>query len=62
MKIAMGGIASENCTFSSLLSREEDFMVLRGEGLLARYPFMQSYTGCFNHPAVVRQSFTRRAG
>ena len=52
MKIAMGGIASENCTFSSLLSREEDFMVLRGEALLARYPFLQSYQGVSTIPLL----------
>ena len=52
MKIAMGGIASENCTFSSLLSREEDFVVLRGEELLARYPFLQSYQGVSTIPLL----------
>jgi microcystin degradation protein MlrC len=52
MKIAIGGIASENCTFSSLLSREEDFMVLRGEDLLARYPFMQSNQGVSSIPLM----------
>jgi len=52
MKIAMGGIASENCTFSSLLSREEDFVVLRGEDLRARYPFMQATQGVSTIPLL----------
>ncbi len=52
MKIAIGGIASENCTFSSLLSKEEDFVVLRGEDLLAKYPFMQSNKGVSRIPLL----------
>lgn len=39
-RIAMGGIAHESCTFSPLPMRLEDFSLLRGEALLARYPFL----------------------
>jgi microcystin degradation protein MlrC len=43
MKIALGGLASECCTFSPLISREKDFKILRGDELLERYPFLHSY-------------------
>lgn len=44
MRIAIGGIAIESCTFSPLPSRLEDFTILRGEALLSRYPFLGTYT------------------
>ncbi len=43
MKIALGGLACECCTFSPLLSREEDFTILRDNDLLASYPFLRAY-------------------
>ena len=43
MKIGIGGLACECCTFSPQLTREEDFKVLRGDGLLERYPFLHSF-------------------
>ena len=42
MKIGIGGLHIESCTFSPLLSREEDFRILRGSDLLASYPFLAS--------------------
>jgi len=43
MKIGLGGLASECCTFSPLISREKDFKILRDDELLERYPFLHSY-------------------
>lgn len=43
MRIALGGIAIESCTFSPLPSRLEDFTVRRGEEFLDRYPFLAKY-------------------
>lgn len=45
MKIAAGGIAIECATFSPLLSELSDFLVLRGDELLARYPFVSAIDG-----------------
>ncbi|HLX63970.1 MAG TPA: M81 family metallopeptidase [Planctomycetota bacterium] len=43
MRIAIGGIAIESCTFSPLPVRRDEFHVqLRGAELLARYPFLQT--------------------
>lgn len=44
MRIAIGGIATESCTFSPILSWEEDFAVFEGETLLdrERYPFIET--------------------
>lgn len=44
MRIAMGGIAIESCTFSPLPSRLEDFTLQCGEAMLSRYPFLETYT------------------
>lgn len=41
MRIAIGGIAHESCTFSPLPMRLADFTVLRGAALLGRYPFLE---------------------
>lgn len=43
MRIAIGGIATECCTFSPILSKGEDFTVLEHNALLSleRYPFLQ---------------------
>ena len=43
MKIAIGGLACECCTFSPLINREEDFSIWKGADLLKRYPFISSY-------------------
>lgn len=45
MRIALGGIAIESCTFSPLPSRMEDFAVRRGAEFLDRYPFLGTYAG-----------------
>jgi microcystin degradation protein MlrC len=45
MRIAMGGIAIESCTFSPLPSRLEDFTVRRGAEFLDRYPFLEEHAG-----------------
>jgi microcystin degradation protein MlrC len=44
VRIAIGGIATECCTFSPLVSRQEDFTVLEGNDLLSLecYPFLQN--------------------
>ncbi|MCA9836654.1 MAG: M81 family metallopeptidase [Trueperaceae bacterium] len=43
MRIAIGGIATECCTFSPILSREKDFVVQELEDILddERYPFLK---------------------
>jgi len=43
MRIAVGGIASESCTFSPLPTRRADFQVAEGEALLDQYPFLAAY-------------------
>ncbi len=40
MRIAIGGIATESCTFSPLPTRLDDFTLHRGEAFLNRYPFL----------------------
>ncbi len=49
MRIAIGGIATESCTFSPLPTRPEDFNVARGSGLLesGRYPFLSGFDVTF---------------
>lgn len=47
MRIAIGGIATESCTFSPLPTRLEDFIFLRGSDLLSRYAFLPSYPAEF---------------
>jgi microcystin degradation protein MlrC len=57
MRIAIGGIATECCTFSPILSRQEDFTVLEGNDLLSleHYPFLQ------NTHATILPTFYARA-
>ena len=45
MRIAMGGIATESCTFSPLHTRLDDFWISRGTDLLGqgRYPFLDQF-------------------
>lgn len=43
MRIALGGIAIESCTFSPLPSRLADFHIRRGADFLDRYPFLTDY-------------------
>ncbi len=43
MRIAIGGIATECCTFSPLLAGLDYFRVRRGGELLAGYPFLAQY-------------------
>ena len=43
MKVAVGGIAVECCTFSPLPTRLEDLTILREDLLLAQYPFLGWY-------------------
>jgi microcystin degradation protein MlrC len=45
MRIALGGIAIESCTFSPLPSWLDDFTVWRGDRFLDRYPFLAEYAG-----------------
>ena len=42
-RIGIGGIAIESSTFSPLPSRLEDFTILRGAEMIARYPFMPGW-------------------
>jgi microcystin degradation protein MlrC len=39
-RIVIGGIATESCTFSTLPTRLDDFMLNRGDAFLNRYPFL----------------------
>ena len=41
-RVGIGGIAIESSTFSPLRTTLDDFVVLRDEDLLARYPFIRS--------------------
>ena len=43
MRIAIGGIAIECCTFSPLPSRLEDFRIQHGDEFRDRYPFLAEY-------------------
>ena len=43
MRVAIGGIATECCTFSPLLNQLDYFRVRRGDDLLAGYPFLQQW-------------------
>ena len=43
-RIGIGGIAIESCTFSPLPSTLADFVVLRGDALRVRYPFLTDWT------------------
>jgi len=43
MRIAIGGLQIESCTFSPAISRAQDFLVLRGEALLNTYDFLPKY-------------------
>ncbi|GAB4530907.1 MAG: M81 family metallopeptidase [Anaerolineae bacterium] len=43
MRIAVGGMAVECCSFSPLPTRLDDLTILRGNDLLAQYPFIDSY-------------------
>lgn len=45
MKIAVGGITTENSTFSCIRTRAEDFHVLRGAAILERNPFLRDVDG-----------------
>ncbi|HEU5015821.1 MAG TPA: M81 family metallopeptidase [Roseiflexaceae bacterium] len=42
-RIGIGGIAIESSTFSPLPSTKDDFTILRGAEMLARYPFMPGW-------------------
>lgn len=42
-RIGIGGIAIESSTFSPLYSTQADFTILRGDEMLARYPFMPGW-------------------
>jgi microcystin degradation protein MlrC len=44
MKIGIGGLHIESCTFSPLLSGDRDFKILRGSALIESYPFLASDT------------------
>lgn len=42
-RIAVGGIATESCTFSPLPTRLSDFYVRRGQEILDAYPFLANF-------------------
>lgn len=42
-RIGIGGIAIESSTFSPFPSAADDFVILRGEELVSRYPFMPGW-------------------
>lgn len=43
MRIAIGGLQIESCTFSPAISRAQDFLILRGDALLNTYDFLSKY-------------------
>ncbi|MAS33368.1 MAG: microcystin degradation protein MlrC [Anaerolineaceae bacterium] len=45
MRIAMGGIMIECCTFSPLLTQLDYFRILRGDEMLPNYPFLANFPG-----------------
>ena len=47
MRIAIGGIATESCTFSPLPTRLDDFTIQRGPAFLDRYPFLGEFNAEF---------------
>jgi microcystin degradation protein MlrC len=42
-RIAVGGIATESCTFSPLPTRLSDFRLRRGDKVLESYPFLSKF-------------------
>jgi microcystin degradation protein MlrC len=52
MKIGLGGLHIESCTFSPLLSGEKDFKLLRGQALIDSYPFLASEADLIALPLV----------
>lgn len=56
MKIGIGGLHIESCTFSPLLSKEEDFTVLRDQDLLESYPFLSTYVDVSPIPLLYARS------
>ncbi len=47
MRIAIGGISTESCTFSPLPTRMDDFTLHRGESFINRYPFLKEFDAEF---------------
>ncbi len=43
MRIAIGGLSCECCTYSPLLTHETDFEIQQGDSLLENYPFLSEY-------------------
>lgn len=56
MRIAIGGFHTESCTFSPLITREDDFQVLRGDNLLQIYEFRSKFKGVEFVPLVRARS------
>lgn len=52
MKIAIGGIATENSTFSVWQTRLEDFTIVRAAAMLSRYPTLDQYEDMTFTPIV----------
>ncbi|MBC8449576.1 MAG: M81 family metallopeptidase [Chloroflexi bacterium] len=50
MRIAIGGIGTESCTFSPLPTGKADFRVTRGQELLQQYPFLWQFDAQFIPP------------
>lgn len=47
MRIAIGGLSNESCTFSPLLAGQDDFTLYRGDSFLDRYPFLSQFNAEF---------------
>ncbi|MBN1580822.1 MAG: M81 family metallopeptidase [Anaerolineae bacterium] len=56
MRIAIGGLAHESCTFSPLPARLDDFHILRGEKLRASYPFLDAWSEVIFVPLIHAQA------
>ena len=52
LRIATGGIHTESCTFSPLVSNAEDFVIRRGEEILQRCPFATNFANVSLIPLV----------
>ena len=55
MRIAVGGMGTESCTFSPLPTRLEDFTIKHGSEILdsREYPFLAQYKGAVDFVATL---------
>ena len=56
MRIAIGGMATESCTFSPCPTRLSDFRLFRGQDLLQRYPCLIQYPQVSFTPGVMARA------